>query len=87
MNQVSIAEFGVGRGVRRLMDVQAWTFVLVGIYASALYIGVAIWSRRAGSTKRVLRGRRRVCLAARQRHGDRRRLDVGRGQLHLDGRS
>ena len=31
------------------MNVQAWTFVLVGL-SFALYIGVAIWSR-AGSTK------------------------------------
>lgn len=31
------------------MDVQTWTFVLVGI-TFALYIGIAIWSR-AGSTK------------------------------------
>ena len=30
------------------MDVQAWTFLIVGI-TFALYIGIAIWSR-AGST-------------------------------------
>ena len=30
------------------MDVQAWTFVIVGL-TFALYIGIAVWSR-AGST-------------------------------------
>lgn len=30
------------------MDVQAWTFVIVGV-TFALYIGIAIWSR-AGTT-------------------------------------
>ena len=30
------------------MDVQAWTFVIVGL-TFALYIGIAIWSR-AGTT-------------------------------------
>ena len=65
------------------MNVQAWTFVMVGL-SFALYIGVALWSK-ARSTGDFLR-RWQQCSPRRQRYGNRSGLDE-RSLFHLHGRT
>ena len=64
------------------MSILVWTWIITGA-SFALYIYIA-YATRAKIDRRLLR-RRAVGPGLHERHGDRRRLDVGR-LLHLHGR-
>ena len=75
------------------MDVQAWTFVIVGI-TFALYIGIAIWSRAAstkeyytasGSVSPFANGMATAADSRADSHAARRRRQAGVNRKHSDG--
>ncbi len=64
------------------MSILAWTWIIVGL-SFALYIYIAYWAK-AKSTGDFYAAEQSV-PRLHERHGHRRRLDVG-GLLHLHGR-